>query len=125
MRVVERSLTYAHQARDAGQHSYILRRAEAEIMLGRILEAMGDPNEEAEQAFRNAVTLLTPTNRIAARIRAHDFLGRHLLKKGQTKAGDAELDEKNRLSHLASASTSSAISTDNEQNEHNDGFKTD
>jgi len=48
------------QAEDAGKHSYILRRAEAAMMLGKILEAMSKDNpecdgEEAEQAFRRAV----------------------------------------------------------------------
>src|SRR5439155_8523942 len=48
------ALTYVHQARQAGQHSYILRRAEAEIMLGHILETIDIQDAAAEQAFRNA-----------------------------------------------------------------------
>ena len=108
----EQALTYVHQARQAGQYSYILRRAEAEMMLGRILEARDVRDAAAEAAFRNAIKELAPTDRLAAKIRASDFLGRHLLKKGEIQAGEAELNKARRLSHEAALFSSSTISVD-------------
>jgi len=101
----QEALSYVHQAEDAGKQSYILRRAEAAMMLGKILEAMSKDNpecdgEEAEQAFRRAVQELEPTDRLAARILAHDLLGRHLLKKGKTSDGEKELNRARALSHF-------------------------
>ncbi len=40
------------------------------------------------------------TNLFAAKIRAHDILGRHLLKQEKDKEGDQGLDEARRLSTL-------------------------
>jgi tetratricopeptide (TPR) repeat protein len=113
----EEALTYAHQARYAGQFSYKIRRAEAEMIVGRILEARNMQEEAAEEAFRAAINELADTQRIAARIRAHELLGRHLLKKGNTRAGDEELDKARRLSHQAPLFSSSAISGNNENDE--------
>jgi transcriptional regulator with XRE-family HTH domain len=98
------ALSYVQQAEEAGRQSYILRRAEAAMMRGRILEAMSQQNpecdgEEAEQAFRQAIRELEPTDRLAARILAHDLLGRHLLKKGKTREGERELNRARALSH--------------------------
>lgn len=99
------ALSCVRQAEDAGRHSYILRRAEAAMMLGKILEAMSKENqegdgEEAEQAFRRAIQELEPTDRLAARILAHDLLGRHLLKSGKTSEGERELNRARALSHV-------------------------
>ena len=113
----EESLTYAQQARNAGQFSYKIRRAEAEMIVGRILEARNMQEAGAEEAFRAAITELVDTQRIGARIRAHELLGRHLLKKGNTQAGDEELDKARRLSHQAPLFSSSAITGKNENDE--------
>ena len=71
-------------------------------------------NEEAEAAFREALDILAGTERLAARIRAYDLLGRHLLKTGKTKAGEQELDHARHLSHLASVFTSTTIEVETE-----------
>jgi tetratricopeptide (TPR) repeat protein len=101
----EAALAYVRQAEDAGKQSYILRRAEAAMMLGRIQETMSikQPEydgSEAERAFRKAVEELEPTDRLAAKILAHDLLGRHLLKKGKTSEGEIELNRARGLSHF-------------------------
>jgi len=113
----EQALIYVHQAKYAGNLSYILRRAEAEMMLGRILEANNIDDPAAEDAFRAAIKELAPTHRIAAQIRAYNLLGRHLLKRGEEKAGEKELDHALHLSHQASAFSSSTISADSENDE--------
>jgi tetratricopeptide (TPR) repeat protein len=100
----QEALSYVRQAEETGRQSYILRRAEAAMMLGRILEAMSKDNpecdgEEAEQAFRRAIRELEPTDRLAALIQAHDLLGRHLLKKGKISEGERELNRARALSH--------------------------
>ncbi|HET8852597.1 MAG TPA: helix-turn-helix domain-containing protein [Ktedonobacteraceae bacterium] len=101
----EAALAYVRQAEDAGKQSYILRRAEAAMMLGRILETMSINHpecdgSEAERAFRKAIEELEPTDRLAAKILAHDLLGRHLLKKGKTREGEIELNRARGLSHF-------------------------
>jgi len=111
------ALKYVQQAQYAAQMSYTLRKAEAAIMLGRLLELIDVLDPAAERAFRDAVTLLAPTDRIAAQIRAHDALGRHLLKKGETKAGEIELDIARSLSDVASAFSSSSIFVEDETDE--------
>ncbi len=88
----EQALAYIHQAQQAAQKSYILRRAEAYIVLGQILEDQDVNNPEAENAFRNAIKELDQTDRVAAKIHAHDLLGRHLLKKRRIEEGTRELD---------------------------------
>jgi hypothetical protein len=113
----EEALTYAQQAQHAGQFSYKIRRAEAEMMVGRILEGNHRQDAAAAEAFRAAIQELADTDRIAARIRAHELLGRHLLKKGNTQAGDEELDKARRLSHQAPLFSSSTISADNGNDE--------
>lgn len=114
----EAALAYVHQAQAAGEQSYILRRAEAAIMLGKILEAQSFEHPEqddsaAEMAFRKAVTELQPTDRVAAKIHAYDLLGRHLLKKGKLNEGERELNRARRLSHFVPA-FGSAITPENE-----------
>jgi hypothetical protein len=74
-------------------------------MLGKILEAMSQDQEdadgvEAEQAFRRAIEALEPTDRLAKKILAHDLLGRHLLKKGKTIEGEKELNRARALSNF-------------------------
>ena len=111
------ALKYVQQAQYAGQMSYTLRKAEAAIMLGRVLESIDVLDPAAERAFRDAITLLASTDRIAAQIRAHDALGRHLLKKRETKAGEIELDIARSLSDVASAFSSSSIFVEDETDE--------
>ena len=108
------ALKYVQQARKAAQLSNALRKAAAEIMFGRILESIKLQDPAAEKAFREAIKLLSSTDRIAAQIQAHDILGRHLLKKGHIKAGDEELDIARSLSDLASAFSSSTICVEDE-----------
>jgi len=101
----EAALAYVRQAEEAGNQSYILRRAEAAMMLGKILEAMSQDHPEcdgveAEQAFRRAIAELEPTDRLAAKILAHDLLGHHLMKRGKTREGEKELNRARALSHF-------------------------
>jgi transcriptional regulator with XRE-family HTH domain len=111
------ALTYVEQAQEAGKESYTLRRAEAAMMLGRILEAQSREHPEcdgqaSEAAFRQAVSELDKTDRIAAKIKAMDLLGRHLLKKGKTDEGEKVLDRARRLSQFGP--TESAITPEND-----------
>ncbi len=110
----EAAQSYVQQAYEAGKLSYTLREAEALMILGRILEEQKLTDPAAEAAFREAVAKLEPTHHIAARIRAHNLLGRYLLKRGKTEEGEKELDQALQLSHLASAFTSSTIPAENE-----------
>ena len=98
------ALRYAQQAQEAGMESYPLRRAEAAMMLGRILEAQRREHPEydgyaSEEAFRQAISELEKTDRIAAKMKALDLLGRHLLKHGKTDEGERVLDRARRLAH--------------------------
>ncbi len=111
--------SYAQQALNAGKLSYALRRAEAEMMIGRILETINPHDCHATEAFQNAIDMLEVTDRIAARIRAHNLLGRHLLKKGDITGGEQELDRALQLSNVASAFSSTAISTEAEMDDAN------
>lgn len=115
----DEALSYAQQALNAGNLSYTLRRAEAEMMIGRILESINPLDCKATEAFQNAVRKLDPTDRIAARIRAHNLLGRHLLKKGDISGGEKELDRALQLANAASALSSTAISTEAEVDDAN------
>ena len=110
----EHALHYVHQARQAGKISYIIRRAEAEMMLGRILEKQKMNDPRAEEAFREAIRVLETTDRLAALMRAHELLGRHLLKKGDEATGEAELDKVNNLARRASVFSSTTISGEDE-----------
>lgn len=110
----DEALNYIKQAQAAGRMSYRIRRAEAAMLLGRILEAMDVHNAQAEQAFQEAISVLTSTDRLAARIRAHDLLGRHLLKKGDIEAGEQELDHARYLANLASGSNSPTLTPEGE-----------
>ncbi|HET8911902.1 MAG TPA: helix-turn-helix transcriptional regulator [Ktedonobacteraceae bacterium] len=94
----EAALEVARLAQEAAQYSYILRRAEAYMMQGRILETIDLYDTEAEQAFRLAISELNPTDRVAAKIHAHNLLGRHLLKRGKSIEGEEILDQALRLS---------------------------
>jgi transcriptional regulator with XRE-family HTH domain len=90
------ALTYSGQALEAGKRSYKLRRADAYLLRGRILEAINFTDPEVEQAFRTATEELKDTDRIAARISAHVRLAQHLLKIGKGEEGEQQLE----LAHL-------------------------
>jgi transcriptional regulator with XRE-family HTH domain len=110
------ALKHIQQALDAGKLSYILRRAEAYMLKGQILADRSINDPEAEKAFQAAIEELEPTDRVAAKIRAHDILGRHLLKQGRSKEGDQELDKARRLANIDtpfSATTSAEDMTTN------------
>jgi tetratricopeptide (TPR) repeat protein len=96
--------TYADQALAAGKRSYKLKRANAYMVRGRILEAMNPYDQAVEAAFRSATEELAGTHRIAARIGAHVRLGRHLLRIGKIAEGERELEQAHFLSDLVSAS---------------------
>jgi len=109
----DQALLHIQQALDAGELSYILRRAEAYMLKGQILADRDIDDPEAEKAFRAAIQELEPTDRIAAKIHAHDNLGRHLLKQGRDVEGDQELDKARRLAnlHTTFSTTTSAEDT--------------
>lgn len=111
------ALKYVQQAQYAGKLSYTIRKAEAAIMLGRVLESINIMDPAADSAFHDAITLLASTDRLAARIRSHDALGRHLLKKGDTKAGEVELNIARSLSDVALTFSSFPGSVEDETDE--------
>ena len=102
---------------NAGEMSYILRRAEAYMLKGQILADSKINDPEAEKAFRAAIQELEPTDRIAAKIHAHDILGRHLLKQGRDEEGDLELDKARRLANLHTTFSATTIAEDTPQND--------
>jgi transcriptional regulator with XRE-family HTH domain len=105
----EAALKFVQQARFAAQQADSLRLAEGEVMYGRILESQNIKDPAAEVAFRKAINTLASTDHIAAQIRAHDVLGRLLLKKGIVDEGEEELDTARHLIGLASSRNSSLL----------------
>lgn len=108
----EQALTLVEIALAAGQRSYKLRRADAYIMLGRILEYINPKDPEAEHAFRQAINVLIGTDRISAQIQAHMRLGRHLFKIGKTEEAEQEIEQAHHLSALVSKSDLTAPTED-------------
>ena len=87
------------------------------MMLGKILEAQSAEHPEcdgtaAEEAFQQAISELEKTERVAAKIKALDLLGRHLLMKGKVAEGGKVLDRARRLSQFVP--TESAISPESD-----------
>lgn len=111
----EHALHYVTVARQAAKNSYIIRKAEADMMLGRILEKQNIEDNRAEKAFRDAIGVLEPTDRLAARIRAHELLGRHLLRKSDKTGGETEFDTVNKLASLVTFFQSTPISVEGEE----------
>ncbi|QBD82730.1 XRE family transcriptional regulator [Ktedonosporobacter rubrisoli] len=107
--------SYVDLALAASKRSYKLRRADAYLMLGRILEAINPKDPAVEEAFRHATTELADTDRIAARISAHVRLGRHLLKIGKPEESEQELEQAHLLSELVSVSNHASTLEDNAQ----------
>ena len=87
---------FADRAMETAEESYIVRRAEAHTILGRILEAQQDRG--AEKEFHAATTVLAETERIGSRISAHLRLGSYLFGIGESARGQQEIDEARRLS---------------------------
>ena len=100
----EKALTLVEIALTAGKRSYKLRRADAYIMLGRTLEYIDPKDPEAEKAFRQAINVLSDTDRISAQIQAHMRLSRHLFKIGKTDEAEQEIEQAHHLSALVSKS---------------------
>lgn len=94
------AMEYIDTALKAGEASYILRRADAYMTKGQILAAGNNP--EAIVAFRQALTELENTDRLGAKIRVHKMLGAYLIKQGDDRAGNAELDKALRLANVPS-----------------------
>lgn len=108
----EKALTLVEIALAAGKRSYKLRRADAHIMLGRILEYINPKDPEAEKAFRQAINVLSGTDRISALIQAHMRLGRHLFKIGKIEEAEQEIEQAHHLSVLVSKSDLTAPTED-------------
>ena len=94
------ALEYVNHALKAGERSYPLRRADAYLMRGRILEAIDSSDPMVEESFRKATEELAGTQRIAARISAHVRLGRYLLKIGKFEQSELELEQARLLSDV-------------------------
>jgi tetratricopeptide (TPR) repeat protein len=105
----EQALRYVDLAGRAAKKSYKLRRADAKIMLGRILEAQCPDDPAAEQAYREAIKEVEDTSRIAMRMRAHDYLGRFLLKNKHLAEGEQQLNMARQLSTAASSAGNDTI----------------
>ncbi len=84
------ALKHVDLALEAAQDSYTVRRADAYMTKGQILAARDD--SEAIVAYRQALTELEHTQRLAAKIRVHYMLGAYLIKLGNEQAGKAEQD---------------------------------
>jgi transcriptional regulator with XRE-family HTH domain len=110
----EHALHYVHVARQAAKNSYTIRKAEAAMMLGRILEKQNVHDSKAEEAFREATRVLEATDRLAARIRAHELLGRHLLRKSNAVASETEFDKVNKLTSLVAFFHNKPLSDEDE-----------
>jgi transcriptional regulator with XRE-family HTH domain len=108
----ELALRYSELALEAGKRSYKLRRADAYVLRGRILEAINFRDPEVEQAFRTATEELKDTDRIAARISAHVRLAQHLLKIGKGEEGEQQLELAHLLLHQVSISSPPSTETE-------------
>jgi transcriptional regulator with XRE-family HTH domain len=94
------AMEYIDTALKAGEASYILRRADAYMTKGQILAASNNP--EAIAAFRQALKELERTDRLGAKIRVHKMLGAYLIKQGDDRAGNIELEKALRLANVPS-----------------------
>jgi transcriptional regulator with XRE-family HTH domain len=101
----EQACSWVECALQAGQYSYKLRRVDAYLMLGRILENINPKDPLIEEALRKATEELADTDRIAMRISAHSHLGRHLLKIGKDNEGERELEQARLLLEMISDSS--------------------
>ena len=96
----QQALLYAQNALDAGKRSYIVPRAYANLMLGQIFEAV-HCDEQAEQAYCDALRELEATERIGAQISIHIRLGMLLARLPEReKDGRRELERAQQLSEV-------------------------
>lgn len=100
-RDLDSALETVQVAIQAGNKSYKLRRAEAFMMLGEILEARNPNDQEIEKAFRQAVEVLQNTYRLGVRIQAHYQLGRYLLSSGRPTEGQQEIAKAHELAGIS------------------------
>lgn len=94
------ALAHIEQALEAGQHTYILRRADAYMMKGQILATCDKPG--AEEAFQYALAELKTTDRLGAKSRVHRMLGEYYITLGRQKEGKQELDKAFQLANVPS-----------------------
>lgn len=94
------ALEHIRLAINAGNLSYKVRRAEAFIKLGEILEAQDPVDPEIELAFRQAVETLNHTDRRVTRTQAHYQLGRYLLSIGRAPEGQKEIEKAHELAGI-------------------------
>jgi tetratricopeptide (TPR) repeat protein len=89
------------RAQETAERSYTIRKGEAAIMLGVVLEAhdLNDPN--VEKAFQQSIDILSNTDLLGAQVHAHDLLGRHFFKVGKIKMGEDELNKARKISQIA------------------------
>lgn len=101
MHQYENALRNIKIAQEAANNSYTIRKGEAAMTLGVILEAhhLHDPN--AERAFRQAIHALSNTDLLGAQIHAQDLLGQHFLKIGNIEMGEEELNKARKISQTA------------------------
>jgi len=90
---IENAMENVQLAIRAGKESYKVRRAEAFIKLGEILETLEPASPQIEDAFRQAIDALKDTHRMGIRIQAHYHLGSHLLSTGRNKEGLQEIEK--------------------------------
>lgn len=90
---IEDALDNVQLAIKAGKESYKVRRAEAFLKLGEILEAQDTSDSRIETAFRQALDALKNTHRIGLRIQAHYHLGSHLISTRRNKEGMQEIEK--------------------------------
>jgi tetratricopeptide (TPR) repeat protein len=84
------ALTYVLEGQKIAQNSNILRRAQAAMTLGKVLATKFFYYPEAENAFRQAIEILSPTELLAAQVRAHELLGHYLIKHAKVDEGKRE-----------------------------------
>ncbi|HEV2579417.1 MAG TPA: hypothetical protein VGT44_01080 [Ktedonobacteraceae bacterium] len=94
----EAALAHIDLALDIGEHTYIVRRADAYMTKGQILADTNDPG--AIDAYKQALEELKGTDRLGAMIRVHKMLGAYLIRIGSKEEGEAELDKALQLANV-------------------------
>lgn len=87
------ALSHAQRSLEIARRSNALRHAEAAMNLGKILSSQESFSIKAEKAFKEAIDILTPTDFLAARVRAHNMLGHYLISHKRILEGKEELDK--------------------------------
>jgi tetratricopeptide (TPR) repeat protein len=97
---LDKALEIVDVAIQAGEKSYKVRRAEAFMRQGEILEACHRDQKEIEAAYRKAVSILQNTDRVVTRIQAHYRLGYYLLRIGNIAEGQREIERAHALANI-------------------------